>query len=241
MKKITALLFLAIAALLPAREFEYALVKAPTNPEFKERAFKRTLAKFPADIKVLDVSTLANADELKKYKRIFIYDVPRVFTLPQLEGIEKFVSEGGLLITCSIISDIDVNGDGKGDFSLIEKLKKRKAGHPRSKDFPPTGVLASSSAQIKSVTAKLDCPLTDGFKVGEARPANFNFRMVKQQDGTVVMSADAIYKNKKMDQAMPLITIRNSGKGTFVFMPFEADFLKNALSAKTLNWLTDQE
>ena len=241
MKKITALLLLAVCSVLSAREIEYALVKAEKDPEFRAGNYKRTLAKFPADTPVIDASMLAKPEELKKYKRIFIYDVPRIFTVEQLSGIEKYVSDGGLLVTCSIISDIDTNGDGRGDFSLVARPKQRKAGHPRPKDFPPMGVVAHSSAQIKSVTAVMDCPLTVNFKVNEPVNRAIHFRTVTLKKGIVVMSAEAVLKNKKEEKQMPLITICNRDKGSFIFMPFEKDFIQNALSAKTLDWLTDQE
>ena len=240
MKKFFTLLWLATAMILPAREFEFALVKAADSPEFRERAFERTLAKFPENAPVIDASLLAKPEELKKYKRIFIYDVPRIFTLEQLDGMGKYVSEGGLLVTCSIMSDIDTNGDGKGDFSLITRIKKRKAGHPRPKDFPPTGVMAHSAVEIKRITAKMDCPLTENFKSNEAIPRSMNFRTVTLKNGIVIMTAEAILKNKKIDKQMPLVTICNRDKGSFVFMPFEKDFIKNALSVQTLDWLTDQ-
>ena len=241
MKKIVVLLALAVCSVLSAREFEYALVKAEKSPEFRANNYKRTLAKFPANTPVIDVDLLAKPEELKKYKRIFIYDVPRIFTVEQLSGMEKYVSEGGLLVTCSIISDIDTNGDGKGDFSLIARVKKRKAGHPRPNDFPPTGVMAHSAADIKSITAKMECPLSVGFKVNEAMPRNMHFRAVTLKNGIVVMSAEAVLKNKKVEKQMPLIAICNRDKGSFVFMPFEKDFIKNALSAQTIDWLTDQD
>ena len=241
MKKLTVLLALAVSTILSAGEIEYALVKAEKSPEFRPGVFKRTLAKFPADTPVIDASMLANAEELKKYKRIFIYDVPRIFTLEQLEGMEKYVSNGGLLVTCSIMSDIDTDGDGKGDFSLLDPIRKRKPGHPRPKDFPPTGVVAHSTAQVKSVTAVMDCPLTVNFKVNAATSRELPFRSVTLKNGIVVMSAEAVLKNKKVEKQMPLITICNRNKGSFIFMPFEKDFIKNALSAQTLDWLTNQE
>ena len=41
---------------------------------------------------------------------------------------------------------------------------------------------------------------------------------------------------------MPLVVVRNVGKGTFLFLPFQVEHLvKNALSPQTLDWLTDQE
>lgn len=240
MKKITALLMLVACAVLSAREFEYALVKAANSPEFRKGSYERTIAKFPAKTPVIDANLLAKPEELKKYKRIFIYDVPRIFTIEQLEGMEKYVSEGGLLVTCSIMSDIDTNGDGKGDFSLITKVKKRKAGHPRPQDFPPTGVTAQSSTEINSITAKIECPLTENFKLNEAIPRSMNFRSVTLKKGIVLMTANAILKNKKVNKQMPIMIICNRDKGSFVFMPFEKDFIKNALREQTLDWLTDQ-
>ena len=241
MKSFFTLIVLGAAALLSAREVEFALVKAPQDPEFRSGVFQRVLAKFPPNTPVIDSKILAQPDELKKYKRIFIYDVPRIFTIEQLEGIEKYVSEGGLLVTCSIMSDIDIDHDGKGDFSLLTQFKKRKPGHPRPKDYPPTGILAHSSAQIQSVTAKLDCPLTENFAVNTPQAMNFSFRSVKLKSGIVIMTAQAVLKNKEVLKQMPLISVCNRNKGSFIFMPFEKNFITNSLSSQTLDWLTDQE
>ena len=87
----------------------------------------------------------------------------------------------------------------------------------------------------------MDCPLTVNFKVNEPVNRAIHFRTVTLKKGIVVMSAEAVLKNKKEEKQMPLITICNRDKGSFIFMPFEKDFIQNALSAKTLDWLTDQE
>jgi hypothetical protein len=58
----------------------------------------------------------------------------------------------------------------------------------------------------------------------------------------VIFTASAVTRNGRRKGSMPLASVYNVGKGTFVFIPFQIETLvKNALSAETLDWLTDQE
>lgn len=242
MKTTLFLLTALLCGALSAREVEVAVVRETRDPEFREARFRTWTRFFPKDARIIDADALTRPGELAQYRRLVIPAAPRNFSPAMLDGLARYVEEGGLVITESIMSGIDTDGDFKEDFSLTAPLKKRKAGHPRPKAVPPTGVTASGDAAVESVTAKMECPLSAGFPAEQAVPVSFHFRNVRRADGIVVFTAAVTLKNDRKNAAMPLVTVRNSGKGAYLFLPFQMEKLvQNALSAQTLDWLTAQE
>ena len=190
----------------------------------------------------INASRLARPKELFHIKRIVIPAAPRIFSPEMIDGMIQYAADGGLIITESIMNGIDANGDFREDFSLFQAPAKRKKSHPRPNGWPPSGVIAHSSMKIESVTAVIECPLSKGFTVNKPMSVSFSFRNVIRADGNVIFTASAVTRNGRRKGSMPLASVYNVGKGTFVFIPFQIETLvKNALSAETLDWLTDQE
>lgn len=261
MKKIALFLFafLACALMLSADEtvetataieaaaaaphsVEVAIVQEPRAPEYREKTFQRNVKQVKLPCEFIDADLLARPAELAKYKRVVIFGTPMAFSEAALDGIQKYVEEGGLFISDTIFFGIDTNGDFKMDFSLIDPMGKRPADHPRRKEFPPTGVRASGNALVKSVTAVVECPLSQGFSLKEEKPVEFNFRYVKEAGATVILRCAAAYKGQEsVEKGLPLVAIRNAGKGAYLFTPMIEPFLDNAMSAETLDWLTAGE
>ena len=236
------LLFFILSGFLYARDVELVIVKETRDPEFSEKKFRSWTRFFPKDARSIDASRLARPKELFHIKRIVIPAAPRIFSPEMIDGMIQYVADGGLIITESIMNGIDANGDFREDFSLFQAPAKRKKGHPRPNGWPPSGVIAHSSMKIESVTAVIECPLSKGFTVSKPMPVSFSFRNVIRADGNVIFTASAVARNGRRKGSMPLASVYNVGKGTFVFIPFQIETLvKNALSAETLDWLTDQE
>lgn len=224
-----------------ARDVELAIVREPKDPEFSEAKFRRWIRFFPKNVLFIDADSLSRPETLANIKRIVIPAAPRIFSAKMLDGMIKYAADGGLIITESIMNGIDHNGDFKEDFSLLRPYGKRKKGHPRPGDWPPTGVCAHASCKINAIEAVIECPLSTGFPVGKPVNIRFSFRNVIRADGNVIFTASAVSGGGKK-KVIPLVVLRNAGKGTFVFLPFQIERLvKNALSPKTLDWLTDQE
>ena len=242
MKIFCLLFFSVLCGFVFARDVELAIVREPRDPEFSEKKFRNWTRFFPENAKLIDADRLARPKELENIKRVVIPAAPRVFSPEMIDGIIQYVTDGGLIITESIMSGIDTDGDFKEDFSLLQAPAKRKKGHPRPKQWPPSGVHAHAAMKIESVTAMVECPLSHGFVVSKPVPVSFGFRNIIRADGNVIFTASAIAKNGRKKNSMPVAVVHNIGKGTFVFIPFRIETLvKNALSAETLDWLTDQE
>ena len=236
------LLFFILGGFLYARDIELVIVKETRDPEFSEKKFRSWIRFFPGNTGTIDAGRLARPKELANIKRIVIPAAPRIFSPEMIDGMIQYVSEGGLIITESIMNGIDANGDFREDYSLFQVPAKRPKGHPRPNLWPPSGVFAHSSMKIESVTSVIGCPLSKGFIVNKPMSVSFSFRNVIRTDGNVIFTASAVAKNGRKKNRMPLAVVHNIGKGTFVFIPFQIEMLvKNALSAETLDWLTDQE
>lgn len=236
------LLFIIFGGFIYARDVELVIVKETRDPEFSEKKFRNWTRFFPKTAGLIDASRLARPKDLANIKRIVIPAAPRIFSPEMIDGMIQYVADGGLIITESIMNGIDANGDFREDFSLFLAPAKRKKGHPRPNGWPPSGVIAHSTMKIESVTAVIECPLSKGFTVNKLTPVSFSFRNVIRADGNVIFTASAVAKNGRRKGSMPLVSVYNVGKGTFVFIPFQIEMLvKNALSTETLDWLTDQE
>ena len=111
MKNIVLLFCLLLCGFVFAREVELAIVKETRDPEFSEAKFLACIRYLPKEAYFINADELAHPEKLAKIKRIVIPAFPRIFTVEMLDGMERYVAEGGLIITDSIMNGIDTNGD----------------------------------------------------------------------------------------------------------------------------------
>lgn len=252
MKKVLFVLALFCALVCLAaeavRSIELAVVREPRDPlykkspEWRERCVRENAAKTGLPYEFIDCDALTRPEELRKYKRIAIFSYPGAFSKEMFDGLQKYVEEGGLYIGDTNFWGIDTNGDFVVDYSILERvLKRRPADHPYKEMIPPTGVWTSGFGDAESVTALIECPLSQGFETLKETPIEpFQFRNASNADATVVLKCTMRRKGELQDKNV-LVSIKNVGKGCYVFTPMVDPYLKNAMSKETLDWLTDQE
>ncbi len=249
MKYILFFLCLGIGA-LSAREFDVGILLDTRDPAYAEKKsyqkladeYKNKLTAMKLKIKEVnaDIFLPANQAEAAKYKRIFIPFWHMVFPLQAYDGMNEYVRGGGLILTDSILSGIDTDGDFKMDYTTSLKKKQKKPDHPRQGFHAPTGVVAHSTVEVKNITSLAQCPVTLGLTSGETTPMNFKMRQVTNHRATVVVTGDGVRKDQEF-KAMPVVTFLHEGKGAFLYIPVNVElFFKNAFSEETLDWLCDQ-
>ena len=174
-------------------------------------------------------------DELSKYRRIYIPDAYILFSREEYKGMAEYVKNGGLLITSSPLFAIDANADGNYDKEemIKEKLNRKNPG------WPLHGVHAHSTAAIKMIKILFDCPLTRGFPPDLVFEEKGFMRCTKNKSAEMVVSADAVYKDKENLDNIPLLSYKKSGKGAFIYIAYEGNrkLFLNCFSNEVLDWL----
>ncbi|MDD5598510.1 MAG: hypothetical protein PHV82_11235 [Victivallaceae bacterium] len=189
------------------------------------------------DLVNADIFLPENREKRDSYKRILITALACWFSPKMYEGMTEYVQNGGLLITNSELGMVTPNEDYK-----IEGSKSfGKSGNPL------VGVYGHSSAQMTKIMVKVDCPLTEGLHSGNwiDLETKSDGRSTRNSSAIVLIISDSIYKNKPCPD-QPFLTYKHLGKGACIYIvpgistksKYISLIFKNALSKKTLEWLT---
>lgn len=202
---------------------------------FENRQFATIKKIFPSVAKDdFDILLSENADKINKFKRIYISNAYSLFSQSHLAGIKKFAKDGGLVISSSGLCIVDKNGDfiyNKGDLLL-----RRKGSI--------AGVIKFSSVKIKNIKIKASCPISKGMEEGEIIKVNWNSGRTHNVSAEIIVSGDALYKNKWKFKNIPIVTYKKIDKGAIIFLNVVGNrqvFLKNSIAPLTLDWLVDSE
>ncbi|HDN84305.1 MAG TPA: hypothetical protein ENG47_00935 [Candidatus Aerophobetes bacterium] len=198
----------------------------------------------------MDIFLPENKTERDKYKRIVISSAGIWFTPEMYEGMTDYVKSGGLLITNSSLFLVDANRN----YKLDEEDTSIKNG------FETVGVYGHASVSMNKIKVEVACPLTEGLPIGEWIELKTSGRVTTNKSANVLIIAeryskkwdDPDYKGWKPPKGnQPFLTYKHLGKGACIYIVPVLDrnslknkylsiILKNALSKKTLEWLTTE-
>ena len=203
--------------------------------KYKNKQFATIKRIFPAVEKNnFDILLPKNTEKINKFKRIYISNAYSLFSQSHLTGIKDFAKNGGLVISSSGLCIVDKNGDfeyNKGDLLL-----RRKGGI--------AGVIKFSSVKIENIKIEASCPLTKGMEEGKIIKVNWNSGRTHNVSAEIIVSGDALYKNKWKFKNIPIVTYKKIDKGAIIFLNVVGNrqiFLKNSITPLTLDWLVDSE
>jgi hypothetical protein len=211
--------------------------KGPRQAKQLEQALRwyaPALAIVPQDA---DIFLPENSALIKKYRRLWIPRQAVVFSAKMRLGMEKYMEDGGLLITESAFHLVDVNGDYRYDRE--DEAQKRK--------FPPapTGLSGWGSFKLDRIKVVLACPLTAGLPPDEwlpLAPVPADLRM--NISGKTVLVGTGRNKDLEVNPA-PVLNYKIVGRGACVFFAAGISqeepirkILGNLLSEEVRQWLT---
>ena len=226
------------------RTKEIGVVKYAKYDEGKRQSSATYLAKaikevssYESDLVSVDIFLEANAEKRAAYKRIIIPNVACTFTPEMYEGMREYVKNGGLLITNSSLLIIDND----------KTYKRRSKGETFWKPcFDLIGVRGTGSTSMSKIKVEVACPLTEGLPVGEwiTLETKVGGRKTVGHSATVLITTE-----RPSGYNQPFLAFKHTGKGACIYivppygnipLPSKDKYilLKNALSKKTLEWLT---
>jgi hypothetical protein len=237
-----------IAAPAKARECEIAVIDgAPKNPPPGKRpnvgsrdAALKALRSWDMkpELVGLDIFLAKNKAKRDRCRRLLIPSGCDLFSQEMFEGMNDYVQSGGLLITNSSAVILDRNGnqqmdegDGVSDYAKNHFL----------------GVLGHGSCIMARAKVAQACPLTEGLPEGEwmAMDPPTGGRRTRNVSAEVVMRCVGQAK-EHAEFEQPFLTYKHQGNGACVYLvgqmgssvdPRLVQLLRNACSAKTLQWL----
>ena len=188
-----------------------------------------------------DIFLPSRASESRRYKRIVIPPHAEWFSQIIHEGMNDYVSSGGLLITNVSCVLVDAN-----DNYMVD-AKDRITDYPQHSFL---GVRGHGGASIKRMKVLYACPLTKGVPVNEwlelSPPPSG--RKTSTTGATVVITSDYVAHEQQGKQ--PFLTFKHSGNGACVYLvpPISARpgkpylrLVENLFSSAVLEWLCLQE
>ena len=177
----------------------------------------------------------ANRD---RFKRLLIPAASDYFAQAMYEGMDDYVTSGGLLITNGSLLLLDKNanyrvdeGDGVTDFSREHFL----------------GVYGHGSCMMRRLKSLHECPLTQGLPLNAWVTLNSPVagRQTRNHSAEVLVVSDTVVRDSPRG-SQPFLTYRHQGRGAAIYLVGQLggsaekpvlQLLQNILSPATLEWL----
>lgn len=182
--------------------------------------------------------------ECNLYKRIFIPAMSPCFTEEMYKGMVNYVKKGGLLISNSMLTHLDLNYNFKLD------------NNDKVNDFAANnllGIKGRMSGKIDKLTILKKCPITEGLPLQQELTLSViqSGRGVTTNLHATVLINSSLAGTYKFRQT-PYLTFFHQGKGAAIFVNGRftlksmddqtiQKLLVNIMNEKTLSWLCLQE